>query len=276
MGAGRFTVFGGVTALKNDFPGAAALFAECFTRPTFPEDEFAKMQQLALGAIAQRADDPQSEIGEFFFDSLPAASPFHVIQGGTAESVKKLAAKDLKEYHAEYFTPDNMIVTVFGDIGEEAALLVVKKLFGDLQVPPRDTPPHVVLFSKFHDPKTNAIAKTIERRKQISKPTAMVMLGYPTASIFEKEDYASMTVLGAIMAGYHYPGGWLHNELRGEGLVYYVHASQMTGPVPGYFIALARLGPTNSQRLSNGSSATSKRRKKAKSAKTSSARPPNG
>ena len=54
----------------------------------------------------------------------------------------------------------------------------------------------------------------------------MVLFGYPTASIFEKEDYAAMTLLGAVMAGYHYPGGWLHNELRGEGLVYAVHALQ--------------------------------------------------
>ena len=52
-----------------------------------------------------------------------------------------------------------------------------------------------------------------------------------------------MTLLGAVMAGYHYPGGWLHNELRGEGLVYFVHASQMTGPVPGYFEIIAQTRP---------------------------------
>ncbi len=32
MGAGRFTVFGSATTLRADFPAAAALFAECFTR----------------------------------------------------------------------------------------------------------------------------------------------------------------------------------------------------------------------------------------------------
>ena len=69
------------------------------------------------------------------------------------------------------------------------------------------------------------------------------MFGYPTASILEKEDYAAMTVLGAVMAGYQYPGGWLHNELRGEGLVYSVHAMQMTGPVPGYFEIVAQTRP---------------------------------
>ena len=74
------------------------------------------------------------------------------------------------------------------------------------------------------------------------------MFGYPTASIFEKEDYAAMTLLGAVMAGYHYPGGWLHNELRGEGLVYGVHAMQMTGPVPGYFDIVAQTRPDTRRR----------------------------
>ncbi len=96
MGAGRFTVFGSATTLRDDFPAAAALFAECFLRSTFPEDEFVKVQRLALGAIAQRADDSQQEISEFFCDNLPADSPYHVIQGGKTESVKKLTAKDLR------------------------------------------------------------------------------------------------------------------------------------------------------------------------------------
>jgi zinc protease len=78
---------------------------------------------------------------------------------------------------------------------------------------------------------------------QIGKETAMLMLGYPTASIFEKEDYAAMTVLGTVMAGYRYPGGWLHNELRGEGLVYFVSAAQMTGPVPGFFAVISQTRP---------------------------------
>jgi len=235
MGAGRFTVFGSATTLRDDFAGAAALFAECFTRPTFPDDEFAKVQQLALGAIARRADDPQQEISELFSDALPADSPYHVIQGGTANSVKKLTANDLRAYHAKYFVPNNMIVTVFGDIDPEEALTLVKKHFGELKADPSFQP------VQFKQP--NAIPKTVVRHKKIGKATGMVMLGYPTASVFDKERYAAMTLLDAIMSGYSYPGGWLHNELRGEGLVYYVHAFQMTGAVPGYFTILAQTQP---------------------------------
>ena len=68
-------------------------------------------------------------------------------------------------------------------------------------------------------------------------------MGYAGPSIFDKEDYAAMVVLNTIMSGYSYPGGWLFNELRGEGLVYDVHATQMTGPVPGYFVVLAQTEP---------------------------------
>ncbi|MEN6406954.1 MAG: pitrilysin family protein [Thermoguttaceae bacterium] len=236
MSAGRFTVLGGVTALKADFPGAAALFAECFCRPTFPEAEYAKVQRLALGAIARRADDPYQEINELFAKALPSGTPYHVLQGGTIESVRRLTAADLRAYHARYFVPENMIVTVFGDIEPDAALQQVEKLFGRLK-PAGDQRP-AIRFDQ-----SNALPETVVRRKTIAKPTAMALFGYPTSSILEKQDYAAMTLLDAIMSGYSYPGGWLHEELRGEGLVYFVHAFQATGPAAGYFQILAQTRP---------------------------------
>ena len=210
------------------FPARPRCLPSAFARPTFPEDEYAKVQQLALGAIARRASDPHQEISEFFCDNLPAGSPYRlIVQGGKADTVRKLTAKDLRAFHAKYFVPNNMIVTVFGDIDPDEALALVKKQFGDL----KRASPDFQAGVDFDRP--NAIEQTLVRHKSIGKQTAMVMFGYPTASILEKDDYAAMTLLGAVMAGYQYPGGWLHNELRGEGLVYAVHAMQMTGPVPG-------------------------------------------
>jgi zinc protease len=234
-GAGRFTVYGSATVLKQDFPEAAALFAECLTQPTFPDGEFAKVKTLALGAIARRTASPQAEIFEAFNDALPATSPFHLVQGGKEETVERLTAADLKQYHTDYFVPQNMIVTVFGDVDTDEALAIVKKHFGALKRADGFEPP------TFDRP--NAIAETTTKHKQTGKPTGMVLLGYPAVSIFDKEDYAALTVLDAMISGYNYPGGWLHNELRGEGLVYYVHALQMSGPAPGFFVVLAQTQP---------------------------------
>jgi len=235
MSAGRNTIFGSATTLRDDFPKAAALLAECFTRSTFPADEFQKVQKLALGAIARRADNPQQEIFELFYDNLPASSPYHLIRGGKIETVKRLSADELRAYHAKYFVPNNMIVTVFGDIDPDEALGLVSRHFGHLKPNPD--------FKPIDFGRDNTISKTVVRHKQTGKPTGMVLLGYPATSIFDKEDYAALVLLDAITSGYSYPGGWLHNELRGQGLVYFVHAFLISGPAPGYFAVLAQTHP---------------------------------
>ena len=220
---------------EDDFPAAAALFAECFTRPTFPQEEFAKVQQLAWARSPPRRRSATRRLASSSATTCRPARPITSSRAARPTRCKKLTATDLQKYHAKYFVPNNMVVTVFGDIDPDKALALVKKQFGSLKPAP-ELPP--ISFDR-----PNAIAKTVVRHKRIGKETAMVWFGYPTAGILQKEDYAAMTVLGAVMAGYHYPGGWLHNELRGEGLVYSVHAMQTTGPVPGYFDIVAQSRP---------------------------------
>jgi zinc protease len=233
--AGRNTVYASMTVLRDDFPKAAALFAECVNRPAFAKEPFERMKALVLGAIAQRSDDPQHEALELFFDNLPAASPYHLLEEGKKETVEALKAEDLRAFHARYFVPNNMIITVFGDIEPDAAMAVVRENFGGLK-PAADFKP--VTFQR-----DNALAQSIVKHKQTGKDTGMIVLGYPAMSIFDKQDFAALTMLQAVMAGYRYPGGWLHNELRGAGLVYYVHAMPMTGPAPGYFVILSQTQP---------------------------------
>jgi zinc protease len=233
--AGRFTIFGSATCLREDFPQSAAVFANCLARPTFPAAELEKVRTLALGEIAERSGDPHAEIDEAFCDALPATTPYHLLSGGKAETIKALTLAEVKQYHARYFVPNNMVVTVFGDIDPAAAQALVEGHFGQLPSDRSFQPPD------FH--RQNALARSITVHKSTSKPTGMIMLGYPCESIFDQADHAAMTVLSTIMSGYAYPGGWLHNELRGAGLVYSVQGFELTGPAPGYFTVLAQTRP---------------------------------
>jgi len=233
--AGRNTIYGSTSVLRDDFSQALALFAECFLRPVFPEEEFQRVKQLALGAIARRADNAHQEAFELFYDNLPVGSPYHLLEGGKKETVERLSVADLKAYHAKYFHPSHMIVTVFGDVMPAEAVKLVEQHFGTLKPDASETP---ISFER-----SNALPETIVRHKQTGKPTGMVLIGYPAPSIFQQEDYAALSLLDAITSGYSYPGGWLHTELRGAGLVYFVHAMPMSGPVPGYFVAMAQTQP---------------------------------
>lgn len=233
--AGRFTVSGSATVLKEDFDEAMEMFAECVTRSNFPEEEFAKVKQLTLRAIEARRNSPQAEAQELFFDLLPADSPYHVIQGGKKETVGAMTTQSLREYRACCFAPNNMVVAVFGDIDPDEALTLVRRHFGGLQSDPA--------AAKWDFRRNNRIAETVRKHHATAKPTGVVILGYEGPSIFDQEDYAAMTLLDAVTSGYSYPGGWLHEELRGAGLVYWVHAMPLSGPAPGYFLAMAQTHP---------------------------------
>ena len=235
MAAGRSTIYGSMSCLSDDFPKAAALFAECFLKSTFPEDEFAKVKTLALGAVARRGADPRQEAFDVLYENLPAESPYHVNPGGDASSIEALSADDLRAFHAKYFVPENMLVTVFGDVDVDRAVAWARETFGSLSAAGDFEP---ISFDR-----DNAIGESIVRHKQTQKATGMVALAYPSPSVLDDKEYAAMTVLDALTSGYSYPGGWFHRELRGEGLVYYVHALQMTGPAPGYLLVMAQTEP---------------------------------
>ena len=56
-------------------------------------------------------------------------------------------------------------------------------------------------------------------------------------------DRYPLHILDGMVSGLHLPGGWLHNELRGQQLVYVVHAFSWLGLQSGYFGIYAATQP---------------------------------
>jgi zinc protease len=233
-GAGRFSIEASASCLKPDFPKAFSLMAESFVHPKLPQHEFDKVRAEEIAALARHSADPQSEVTDAFYDALPKTSPYHVPPEGRESTLKTLTVAELKAYHARYFIPSRMVVTVFGDIQPDEAVKLVEKHFGEM--PSSEEPEHAITGD-------NAIAKDKTIHKTTNKDTAMVMFGFPCEGTFDKHDHAAMTVLRTILNGYRYPSGWLHNELRGAGLVYYVQSFEMTGPLPGFYCILSQTSP---------------------------------
>jgi zinc protease len=238
---GRNTLLVGMSILKDSFPQAAEVLADCLLRPSFPPEEFAKVRTLALDAIAQRTANPQAEAQELFADLLPADCPYHIVTGGKRETVERMTLEEIKSLHSQILNPRQMVVAVFGDYEPERALDLVNRLFGDLQ-PPANAP-------RIDFDRNNKIDHVITGHKPIQQPTSVIVMGYPGPSLRDEKDYPAMMILDTIMSGYDYPGGWLHEELRGEGLVYGVHALQLTGPAPGFFVVIAQTRPEAEQEV---------------------------
>ncbi len=235
--AGRNTINGSVSVLREDFAQATTVLSGCMLAPTFPEDKFQQMKTLMLGAIERRATEPQAEMMEVFADALPATTPYNVISGGKKETVEPLKPSDLAAFYKELLVGDNVIVAIFGDIRQEEAVELARARFS--AIPKREADTKTIRFQR-----DNQLAKNISKFKHTQKEAGMVLQAYAIPSIFDKEDFAALDVLCSVMAGYRYGGGsWLFKELRGEGLVYGVHGTLLTGPAPGYLVFIAQTGP---------------------------------
>jgi zinc protease len=211
--------------------------------PNFPADEFENVKQLQLALIADRKSEAQTEIMDFWAGMLPASTPYSRKVHGDQSTVAKLTTEDCRNFHAEYFVPNNMVLSVFGDIDPDAILKQIEEEFGKT---PR--------ASKFQWPEFPAsqtpLSADLKKHLVHQKPnTAMVLIAFPIVSVRDAKIRATIDVLEAVLTGGGGAGGRFHEELRGDQLVYYVFGMPITGFAPGYFVFLAQTRPESLDRV---------------------------
>lgn len=232
----RNTTFLQSTVLKENFDESLDYAYQVLFQPTFSEEEFAKLQKLQLNRIAARTANPQTEILDFWSEELPASSPYHRSVLGEKKTVEKLTVADCRAFHSKFFVPSNLVLAVVGDIDVDKTFARLEKLFGAV---PRGK---AIDWPKYGDNPPLA-ANEVKHLTNQKQNTAMVVMGYPIVSIYDHKMRATLELLEAMLTGGGGAGGRLHEELRGERLVYYVFGIQITGYAPGYFLFMAQTRP---------------------------------
>ena len=215
----------GMTVLADDLEDGLDLFSDILLNPKFDAEEMEKERPLIEAAIMARADNWTTDAMDRMLRELFPTHPYGKPPVGTPESIEEITREDLVEYHAAMVTPDNTVLTVFGDVESDEALAMVEKAFSrwkasgaseaGITVEPGRVPGET--YTSYHD-----------------RAQTVIFRGYQGMQ-YDSEDRHAMDVLDAVTSGIYYPGGWLHADLRGNGLVYVVHAYNFTGYDTGYF-----------------------------------------
>lgn len=224
-GANHTRIESDMTVLREDFPKGLAILADMLQNPKFDPAEMEKERPLIQAQILARGDDWTTDAIDRMLAELLKTHPYGRCPVGTAETVAALTRDDLAAYHAAHVTPGNTVLTVFGDVDPVAALAQITKAFKDWTPSTRTVPPALT------EPERTEPVRLTSSHDRAQTIIAMGYLGMPYAS----EDRYAMDVLDGIISGINYPGGWLHNDLRGNSLVYVVHAYNWTGLDEGYF-----------------------------------------
>jgi zinc protease len=141
---------------------------------------------------------------------------------GTLDSIQRLTQKDLNEYYQRIVIPENLVLTVVGDVDQTKVLLAIKKGFGDLK---RES---ASALSISQEP-------LVQRRRKAEiikmKEQAHFVLGFLGVSFHHPDSYA-LTVLNAALSG---QGGRLFRELRDkESLAYALDFMAYPNLDPGF------------------------------------------
>jgi zinc protease len=235
--ASRDYISVGAEMLAEDFDDGLDIVLDCLRDSKIPEDEFDKLRKRYRSFVISEDDDWGTEAVKVLRSHLYPTHPYGTLVGGTPESLEGLTRDDVVNYYDTVVVPENVIVSVVGDIDEAYVTRKLIKEFSGwkqggavLPVPAVDPVPS---------------AETVEYATD--KEQAVVYVGFygPT---YDEDRYA-LDLLDSVLSGIYLPGGRLHAQLRGAGLVYVVHAYVARGMDPGFFGIYAACEPKNRDKV---------------------------
>ncbi len=137
--------------------------------------------QLIEDIQLRRESDPYLE-NSWYFDKLlfPGFAYSHPILG-TIEDISQISTEDVRRFFESYYTPNNTVLSIVGDIKEQKVLPLIQKYFSTIQM---GRPP----------PATNLgdLAKIVAAEETITNPMAPspgFYLGYPLAPRYSEDHY---------------------------------------------------------------------------------------
>ena len=214
----------GVTAhaLSDDLDLVLDILADVVENPTFPDDKLARERAVQLAEIKSEQDQVMSSCRQLLRETIYSRHPYRLNTLGTPATVAKLTRADLADFQHRYIVPDNMVVTVFGNVTASEIRKKIEAKFGALR-------PGKPTFAT-----GGAEMLTASVRKQIEKPKeqAVLLIGFSTVDVFNSDRYA----LDLLSESYSGLGSRLFTRLRDElSLCYYCGALQLAGVEPGFF-----------------------------------------
>jgi zinc protease len=122
-----------MNTLKATMPQALNLYADLVLNPSFPQNEFERLQKDRLAAIAREKTVPQLMAMRVLPSILYGkehvyAKPF--TGTGTEDAVKRMRREDLVKYHDTWFKPNNATLLVVGDTTMAEVKPLLEKAFG--------------------------------------------------------------------------------------------------------------------------------------------------
>lgn len=240
------------SCLKDDFEKSIEVYADVIDNPAFAGDELPAVRQRVLAEIAGQDADWTGQAFRFFKQQFfgPTGSPYQFMPVGTEENVKALTPEQLRDWYAQTIRPSRRVLAIYGDVDPAKAEELIRLHFAKRERVAEAVAGHAAQApapAPAGDAAPSVDVLRVETQKT-QQALAGVVIGYESGSVFGDDANFPIAVADTMASGYGYPTGYLHEILRGRGLVYVVHAVNRPGlnpQLPGTFFVYAGCDPNN-------------------------------
>ncbi len=223
------------SSLVEDVDLLLDLLAQSLCRPTFPEQPVEQVRGQLMTGLAMRANDTRRMANLKFYEALYAGHPYGRATSGYLETIPQISREDLANFHARYYGPRGMILTIVGAIKAEAALAKITAVFGDWQNREQQRLPDI--------PAAVRPTKIIRIDHNIpDKSQADIILGLPGPRR-SAPDYLDASLMNTILGVFGMMGRIGKKVREEQGLAYYAYSHLQGGLGPGPWAASAGVAP---------------------------------
>ena len=115
----------------ENFDGCLRLLLEFVSTPYFTEESVEKERGIIDQEIGMNLDSPDSQVFDSLMESLYQNHPIRVPILGTSETIREITPEVLYNCHRAFYTPDNMLLCVIGDVDPEKVAAIAREVLGN-------------------------------------------------------------------------------------------------------------------------------------------------
>jgi len=211
--------------LKKDLRTGLDLLSDVLLNPVFDQKEIDRKVKETLAEIKRQKEEPDSIAGEAFAKMVFGDHPYGKTNDEVAAYLPKLVPQEVIDFHATRYSPNNTIIAVVGDVGEQEIKLLLNEYFKSWKnkVQPVQSPSQPPVREK-------TIVQKIE--KNITQ--ANIAMGHIGISR-ENPDYYAALIMNYILGGGGFSSRLMDTIRDNKGLAYDVHSGFSARKEPGAF-----------------------------------------
>jgi zinc protease len=130
-GAGSDVTSASVLVMKDSFDVGMDLLADVVRRPSFAPEEIERQRTQAVQNLGVSLQDPGFIAGAVLSRLIYGFHPYGFPDSGMPDTLAKITRDDLREFHRRYYSPNNSILAIVGDITASEAMAAATRVFGD-------------------------------------------------------------------------------------------------------------------------------------------------